>query len=381
MRRTHARRPIPAAGFALFLLPVALQAQVPALTRGQPVNGTIAEGDLKLAEGHLYDVYTFDAQPGEIVTITLRSPEFDTYAVLARSSGVITEELATDDDGAGGTDARLVHTVETGGPYLVIVRGYDAAARGAYAVELATIEHVAPTVSPIRVGEVRVSELASDDDFTDDMAWYEYFTFQGRAGERVGATMRSSQFDSYVVIGRWDGTTFEPLGMNDDGFDDGTTDARLRFTLPVDGQYAVRATSLTGQQSGQFTIGLEALPPAAEPSRTPIRAGETLTGELSDTDAELDDGSFYDYFVYTGRAGEQVTVTLRSAAFDAYLAVGDQAGEGGFGELASDDDGAGGTDSQVTVAVPASGVLLIRANSLSGGTTGGYSVSVQAGGM
>ena len=381
MRRTHGGWPILAAGYALFLLPFSLSAQAQPLARGQVVHGTIAEGDPKLADGHLYDVYSFDADPGEIVTITVRSPEFDTYAVLARSSGVITEELATDDDGAGGTDSRVVHTLDAGGSYLVIVRGLSAEARGPYTVELGAIVRVPPTISTIRVGDIRVSELGEGDDFTEDMAYYEYFTFEGRAGDRYAANMRSSQFDTYLVIGRWDGSNFEVIGSNDDGFGDGTTDSRLRVTLPSNGQYAIRATSLTGQQEGQFTLGLEALPPAEPASRTNIRAGETLNGDLAESDAELDDGSYYDYYVYTGRPGEQVTVTLRSAAFDAYLAVGEASGADGFTELANDDDSAGGTDSEITVTVPASGVLMIRANSLSGGVVGAYSVSVRASAM
>ena len=169
MRRTHGGWPILAAGYALFLLPFSLSAQAQPLARGQVVHGTIAEGDPKLADGHLYDVYSFDADPGEIVTITVRSPQFDTYAVLARSSGVITEELATDDDGAGGTDSRVVHTLDAGGSYLVIVRGLSAEARGPYTVELGAIVRVPPTISTIRVGDIRVSELGEGDDQTKEI--------------------------------------------------------------------------------------------------------------------------------------------------------------------------------------------------------------------
>ena len=381
MRRSHCRRPVVLAGFSLFMmLPGALPAQVTPVTLGETVRGTIAADDQRLADGHLYDVYSFQGEAGTVVTVTLRSEAFDSYLVLARASGVITEEVAADDDSGGGTDARIVHSLDAAGPLLVIVRGLSSEATGEYTLELGTLARRTPTLTAIRAGEIRVGELDAGDDFTDDMSFYELFTFEARAGDRVGASMRSSQFDAYLEIGHWDGTALASIGSNDDGFQDGTSDARLALTLPDDGTYAIRATSLGPQQAGQFTIALETLPALETPSGAAIRAGETLVGELTAEDALLDDGSSYDLYSYTGTAGESVTVTLRSSAFDAYLSVGEAGGPSGFSEIGADDDSAGGTDSEVTVTVPAGGTLLIRANSLSPGQFGQYTVGVRSGG-
>ena len=110
-------------------------------------------------------------------------------------------------------------------------------------------------------------------------------------------------------------------------------------------------------------------------AQSAIRPGETLRGTLSGSDAVLDDGSFYDCFTLRARPGERLEVTLRSADFDAYLAVleGRSCAAGASGE--SDDDGAGGTDSRVGITL-GDGAYSIRANSLGGGETGRYGLVV-----
>ncbi|HEX8430383.1 MAG TPA: hypothetical protein VF625_03815, partial [Longimicrobium sp.] len=125
---------------------------------------------------------------------------------------------------------------------------------------------------------------------------------------------------------------------------------------------------------------LAALPAAAlaQPG-TAIRAGQSISGSLSASDSRMDDGSYYDQYVYRGRPGEQVVITMRSGAFDTFLSAGALAGST-FTPAGSDDDGAGGTDSQLTVAVGSGGVLVIRANSLAGGSTGAYTIQLASSG-
>ncbi len=108
-----------------------------------------------------------------------------------------------------------------------------------------------------------------------------------------------------------------------------------------------------------------------------VTLGQTVSARLDATDPVLGDNSHYELFAYQGRAGEQVLVTLRSVDFDAYLAVGRLAG-GTFQSSESDDDGAGGTDSQLLATLGADGVLAIRANSLGAGQTGAFTLNVAA---
>lgn len=113
------------------------------------------------------------------------------------------------------------------------------------------------------------------------------------------------------------------------------------------------------------------------PASNEIRAGEERTGTLASTDQTLSDGTLYQDWVYTGKRGERITVTLRSDAFDAYLRFG-QMRNGQFAQIAARDDGAGGSDSLLLTTLPADGEYVIRVNTFVEGT-GAYRLKVVSG--
>jgi hypothetical protein len=125
-----------------------------------------------------------------------------------------------------------------------------------------------------------------------------------------------------------------------------------------------------------FAFLVFVLTPGPGDAQTRIQAGQTVNGSLATSDPTLGDDSHYDLYEYRGRAGERLQITMRSSAFDTYLAGGVIQG-GELTQDVSDDDSGGGTDSQITVTVGASGVYGIRANSLSAGQTGAYSLTVE----
>jgi hypothetical protein len=113
---------------------------------------------------------------------------------------------------------------------------------------------------------------------------------------------------------------------------------------------------------------------AAQMPTTPLlRAGQSVAGQIEEDDAELQDGSFYDAYEFEGRAGERITITLRSGDFDTYLHL-----MSGETRIAHDDDGAGGTDSRIVVTLPATGKYLVVANSMEKGKTGGYTLQLES---
>lgn len=111
-------------------------------------------------------------------------------------------------------------------------------------------------------------------------------------------------------------------------------------------------------------------------AQTPIRLGQSIDGSLSASSAKADDGTPYDLYTYSGRAGDRVRIRMDSDAFDAYLAVGTVAGPGCSDDCRINDDGGGGTNALLTATVPASGVLQIRANSISASDAGAYTLSL-----
>ena len=122
-----------------------------------------------------------------------------------------------------------------------------------------------------------------------------------------------------------------------------------------------------------LSVSLPALAQSAGSGPRRIQDGETLQGTLAGSDPTLGDGSHYDLYAYSGSPGETVVFTMRSADFDAYLAVGQIQGND-ISADETDDDSAGGTDAEITVVLGPSGQIGVRANSLSAGQTGRYTL-------
>jgi len=120
---------------------------------------------------------------------------------------------------------------------------------------------------------------------------------------------------------------------------------RLRFLKPV--------------LAAAFPLAFITVPAAAQVA--PIGPGQTVSGSLGTGDAQLDDDSFFDLYEYRGQPGEVIVVTLRSSDFDTFLQGGPASGADLTVED-SDDDGAGGTDSRLSVTLGPSGLDRIRAN-------------------
>lgn len=111
-------------------------------------------------------------------------------------------------------------------------------------------------------------------------------------------------------------------------------------------------------------------------AQTPIRIDHPLQGALSSSSPRADDNTPYDLYVYRGPAGQRIRISMTSSAFDAYLAVGTEAAPGCSADCKTDDDGGEGTDSSMTYAMPASGQVQIRANSIGANDAGPYTLAV-----
>lgn len=113
----------------------------------------------------------------------------------------------------------------------------------------------------------------------------------------------------------------------------------------------------------------------AASAQTQIGIGSSRTGTLAQGDSTLNSGEFVDVFTFEGRAGQQVTVSMSSGAFDSYVMV---RGPAGFSED-NDDRETGDRNSQLTMRLPADGTYRIQATSFEAGETGAYRVNLVEG--
>jgi hypothetical protein len=110
-------------------------------------------------------------------------------------------------------------------------------------------------------------------------------------------------------------------------------------------------------------------------AQTPLSLTAPASGTLTDRSAKTPEGAPFDLYVLRAKPGDRVRIDLASEAFDTYLAAGADAGPTCGDACVTNDDGPNGTNSRVTVTVPASGVLQVRAGALGGDGRGAYTLA------
>lgn len=234
----------------------------------------------------------------------------------------------------------------------------------------------APAASqPMLYPGQRVTEALSDSDpVLNDGSHYDLWSFNALAGHVYLVTLRSSQFDAYLAVGA-NAADCPDCRVDDDGA--GGNDAAVRFAPVANGSYQVRANSYGAGETGRYEITLEdqGLSPESGAMPVTIQAGDSVEGRLEPGD-ERNGTRYTDTFIYQGRAGEELVVTLRSADFDAVVAMG-RPGHRGCRPISSDDDGAGGTDSRLEITLSADGIYHIHVRTAQAEGRGAYTLTVE----
>lgn len=241
----------------------------------------------------------------------------------------------------------------------------------------------------IRPGETKNSALDGGDRALPDGSYYEAWFFEGRAGQRVTITMRAGGFDTFLALGRHNG---DQIASNDDYEASSSTNSQIVETLTADGMYVIRANSLEGGKTGEYSISFEVgsgggntgggesggATAAARVFGAPVnrsrmlQPGNMVRSALDAGDGKLDDDSYYEAYYIELAAGQTVTVTMRSSSFDTYLSIAPH----GASEAAesNDDFEEGSTDSRVELRASSAGTYVIITNSLEAGETGDFTV-------
>ena len=87
-----------------------------------------------------------------------------------------------------------------------------------------------------------------------DESFYDAYPLEVTGGHTYVITMRSEDFDTYLLL--VDPATEERIAVNDDAFG---TDSRLVWTAPEDGAYEAWANSYQAGDTGQYRIEIREL--------------------------------------------------------------------------------------------------------------------------
>lgn len=225
------------------------------ITLGEPVAGTLARGDRKVGTSYS-DTWTYHGREGETIVVTLRSEDFDAYITLGEFDGGECTDMDANDNGGGGTDSRITVELPNDGAFHIHVSAVGQGETGAYTLQVEQVtdrESGAPAM-PISPGETLDGRLSESDTKEADGSFREEWVFRGDAGQTFVITQRSTEFDSFLQVGRMAGGEWDLLDSNDDGGDD--SDAELTITLPETGEYVIRAGTYLADETGAYTLQL-----------------------------------------------------------------------------------------------------------------------------
>lgn len=159
------------------------------------------------------------------------SDQFDARLEIYSPAGSL---LGANDDGAGGRNAGVTFLMNDPGRYILRVHSNGDGGSGAY-----RLRRGANPARRINLGDRTEGTMQPDGT--------EIYSFEGRAGQTVIITVRSTEFDPKVALYSPTGTE---IGSDDDG--GGGLDSLLTRRLPANGTYTVWVTPFSG--SGQFTL-------------------------------------------------------------------------------------------------------------------------------
>lgn len=347
------------------------------LTLGQRVSGTLTASSLTASDDTYYDAYLIRGVPNTTVSISLESDDFDAYLVIGLP-GDDFESIESDDDGAGGTNSRLVYTFPDSRIYEIRANTLSEGETGSYTLSISAGSASNPTPGPMRrisIDSRLTGTLTSASQRLDDDSYYEDILLTGEANAMVSISLTSSDFDSYLNFGRIVNGEFESIQSNDDCSSESTASSCVTFTFADNGTYVIRANTLNEGETGEFILYVlkKGMYTAREATALPALAmGRDVNGELKEGDPIPPGGTIpIDDYKITVRRGDTIELSLASDDFDTVLTLLDSAYE----QIdTNDDEESGGTNSKLVSTFSQAGTYVVRVSSLSANSLGAYTL-------
>lgn len=341
----------------------AVTSQVLPISVGQTLSGslTTSSGRSVGCSGCFADLYQFSVTSSQTLNIVLTSSAFDAFLRVLDSSD---RTVATDDDGAGGSNARIYRTFAAG-TYRIEATSYASGSTGAYTLALNTVN---VTVTPITVGTAATTvngtlSASSGSSVACTGCFANSYGFTLSSAQTVQIDLTSTVFDTYLRVLDSNGVV---VAADDDSGDGSNSLIRRTFAA---GTYRIEASSYNTGSTGAFTLVVQVVSVTV----TPIAVGQTVNGTLSATSGRSAGcaGCYADLYQFTVSSAQQLIVSLNSTAFDAYLRVLDAGGA----TVATDDDSGGGSNARISRTF-AAGTYRVEATSYSSAKAGAYTLSV-----
>ena len=287
------------------------------------------------------------------------------------------DELASNDDGGQGSNARIVQNVRSGTRYLAVVKGYGSSTNGSYGFRAYMVvrEGASSWDSPhsyeIGIGEDNITTVnrtiqSGDEEF--------FLLLPDRDGRLTVET--TGRIDTYMEL--YEADSKDLLDENDDGGN--SYNARIRYNVHSGGRYIVMvrgySSSVNGSfgfrayLSGQSTLSADEY----EADDEPAQAKSIETG--ASQQRTFHSGNDVDWVKFqVTQAGRYLIQAkgLNSNRLDTYIELFD----GNLNSIAEDDDGGDSLGSRLSIHLN-TGLYYIKAWCLDEEPDQGYTLSVTA---
>ena len=363
---------------------------------GQTINGALTTSDCRYptSSNWFSDAYSFNGVAGQQVSITMTSASFDTWLALIGPGG---NELTTDNDGGGGTDARIpagsgFFTLPSTGTYVIQASSNLTNATGNYAVSLASPPTGVPNNNFANAQVISGSSGSTTGNNTGATkepgepnhagnsggasVWYRW---QAPATGSVRFTTTGSNFDTLLAV--YTGSSVSaltPIVSNDDAsFSDLTS--QVTFNAVAGTTYRIAVDGFAGS-TGSIVLNWGAGPVA--PANNDFANAQVLSassGSVSGNNANAtkefgepnhagDFGGVSVWYRWQAPISGSVTFRTTGSNFDTLLAVYTGTSVSGLSVIASNDDEAfpGSLSSRVTFSATAGTIYRIAVDGFSG---------------
>ncbi|MFM7736140.1 MAG: PPC domain-containing protein [Alphaproteobacteria bacterium] len=339
-------------GLSRFCPPVAIAA-------GDHVTGDLSFGDCASLRSQQGDLYTFEGEAGQVVTIELASGSFDAWLALFGHGGNL---LAENDDAGATPDSRIEFRLENSGTFTIWATSYSGVATGPYALDLAATAACPST--PIARGQGIDATLGQGGCPSWLSRFDDFYEFEAEAGEQVKIRLRSNVFSGSVRL-------VDPTGVPLASGDARTaSEVVIEARTDVTGTHRIVVSSLKSGATGPYRVDLSEL--ACRTS--PVSAGDVVEGGLSETDCLSAYRPRWTHaravrHVLQGNAGQRFFLRETSPVFSPWLHVSGPDGrflaQGRYGRL--------------YLTLPTSGSYEIEATMFTNyGSLGPYTLAVQS---
>ncbi|MDY7080641.1 MAG: PPC domain-containing protein [Chloroflexota bacterium] len=320
--------------------------------RGLIQPGETVQGALPLGGT---DVWHFDAQAGQYVTVQLDAVDpsaLDTFLELYDDSGIL---IADDDDGGQDTNALIVDFyIDTTGTYDVLASTYSG--EGGYRLGLEVTDKPSGG-GEIAYGDTVEAMLRGG----SEQEW----VFHGEEGDEISIAMRSAtidaELDCYLELYSPDD---ELLIYDDDSGEH--FDAWIEYyVLPADGLYRIVTSDISGEP-GEYELALE---------KASLKIEGNLTYDQV-ASAMLKPGARH-HWLFEGGQGDVVTISMIAIDedMDTFLELFAPNGE----QVVTDDDSGGNSDAAILeFALPHSGTYRVVARGYTNEDTGAYELTLKS---